>query len=210
MNRTKRARACSRAGYCAGAVKRISAGRGRDKGLKLHGLLSGKCGQLIAGLRDLEVTDVALALGDEGVERHAVGAKLTDDFRLDFEAVLEALTRQRPGLVGIGDDLRGGDCRGILFGEQPAVFAVDDRNLIGDPSVGGNQRIDPRERRPEIGRHGMRQVGQALRLVDQHLGLVGELLHLIADLLEGTRRRQNVLGVVGRIIDDITFPSRDW
>ena len=117
--------------------------------------------------------------------------------------MLEALARQRPGLVGIGDDLRGGDGRGILFGEQPAVFAVDDRNLIGDPSGGGNQRIDPRERRPEIGRHGMRQVGQVLRLVDQHLGLVGELLHLIADLLEGTRRRQNVLGVVGRIVDDI-------
>ena len=46
------------------------------------------------------------------------------------------------------------------------------------------------------------QVRQILGLVDEALCLVLKRADLVVDLLEGTRRRQDVLGVVGRVIDD--------
>ena len=54
----------------------------------------------------------------------------------------------------------------------------------------------------------VRQIRQILGLVDEALRLVLKRADLVIDLLEGPRRRQDVLGVVGRVIDDTAEAGR--
>lgn len=49
---------------------------------------------------------------------------------------------------------------------------------------------------------GVRQARQIASLVDQHLCFVLKLGDLLIDLLQGARRCQDILRVVGRIVDD--------
>ena len=185
----------------ASRVQRLRAALRGDQRGEIGELLRLQGEKLVARLRCLKCAGCGLARRNEAVHRRARAVDVTDDAGLNAQRVLERADAILPARIGVGDHLRVG------AGERGASVAaveclLDVSHVVGDPLRFAEKLLRALDLLLQLLERTERQRGEIARLVGEARRCLLDLLNLVVDLLERPSRRQHILGVVRRIIDD--------
>jgi len=166
------------------------------------GQLAGlQCQQLVASLCCLQGTRGGLARRNEAAERFARTVDIGNCARLDLEGIFEGRHAVLPARLGAVDHrlLRGTE-RNVLVVQVES--ALDGADIVGDALGFVQQSLGLLDLVLQGLHERERQAFEISRFVDERVRLVLEHAYLVVDLLERARSGQDVLRVIGRIVDD--------